>query len=48
MVEVDPQGAACAALKRAVFHAMGSQTMQRNPAFPPVLTSYKLREIERF
>jgi hypothetical protein len=26
---------------------MGSKTMQRSPAFPPVLTSYKLREIER-
>src|SRR5262245_15948937 len=26
---------------------MGSKTMQRSPAFPPVLTSYKLLEIER-
>src|SRR5262252_9243027 len=47
MVEVDPQGAACAALQRAVFHAMGSKTIQRNPAFPPVLTRYQLREMER-
>ena len=37
----------CAALKRAVSHAMGSKTMPRSPAFPPVLTSYKLLEIER-
>jgi hypothetical protein len=37
----------CTALKRAVSHAMGSKTMQRSPAFPPVLTSYKLLEIER-
>src|SRR5262245_4233432 len=27
---------------------MGSQTIPRSPAFPPVLTSYKLLEIERF
>src|SRR5947208_15571826 len=26
---------------------MGSKTIQRSPAFPPVLTSYKLLEIER-
>jgi len=26
---------------------MGSKTMQRSPAFPPVFTSYKLLEIER-
>src|SRR5262245_44537485 len=26
---------------------MGSQTIPRSPAFPPVLTSYKLLEIER-
>src|SRR5262249_23940304 len=26
---------------------MGSKTMQRSPAFPPVLTRYKLLEIER-
>ena len=47
MVEVDPEGAACAARKRAVFHAMGLKTRQRSPAFPPVLTSYKPLEIER-
>src|SRR5262249_43758919 len=47
MVEVDPQGAACATRKRAVFHAMGSKTMQRSSAFPPVFTSYKPLEIER-
>src|SRR4029434_6494027 len=35
-------GVACAARKRAVFHAMGSKMMQRSPAFPPVLTGYKL------
>ena len=32
---------------RNPFYAMGSKTMQRSPAFPPVLTSYKLREIAR-
>jgi len=42
-----PKGTACTALKRAVFQAMGSKTMQRSPAFPPVLTRYKLLEIER-
>jgi hypothetical protein len=47
MVAVDPSGTACAARKRAVFHAMGSKTMPRSPAFPPVLTRYKLLEIER-
>src|SRR5215475_6230755 len=47
MVAVDLSGAACAARKRAVFHAMGSKTIPRSPAFPPVLTSYKLLEIER-
>jgi hypothetical protein len=26
---------------------MSSKTMRRSPAFPPVLTGYKLREIER-
>jgi hypothetical protein len=26
---------------------MGSKTIPRSPAFPPVLTSYKLLEIER-
>src|SRR5262249_29257421 len=47
MVAVDLSGAACAARRRAVFHAMGLKTMQRSLAFPPVLTSYKLLEIER-
>src|SRR5215470_15772968 len=31
----------------SVFRAMGSQTIPRSPAFLPVLTSDKLREIER-
>src|SRR5262245_39537547 len=48
MVEVDPSGAACAALKRAVFQVMGSKTIPRSPAFPPVFTRYKLLYIERF
>src|SRR5215510_6297454 len=47
MVAVEPSGPACTARKRAVFHAMGSKTIPRRPAFPPVLTSYKLLEIER-
>ena len=47
IVAVDPSGAAYAALQHAIAHAMGSKTMQRSPALPPVLTSYKLLEIER-
>src|SRR5215470_3762557 len=47
MVAVDLSGAACAARRRAVSHAMGLKAMRRSPAFPPVLTSYKLLEIKR-
>jgi hypothetical protein len=47
MVEVDPSGAAGTARKRAMFHAMGSQTMPRNPALPPGGTSDTLRDMER-
>jgi hypothetical protein len=47
MVAVDPSGAVCTARKRALFYAMGLKTMRRSLAFPPVLTSYKLLEIER-
>src|SRR5262249_62049386 len=38
---------ACTTQKRAAFQVMGSKTMQCSPAFPLVLTSYKLLEIER-
>src|ERR687887_77175 len=47
MVAVGPQGPAGAARRHAVFQAMGLKTIQRSPAFPLVLTSYKLLEIER-
>jgi IS1 family transposase len=47
MVAVDLSGVACPARQCTVFHAMGAQTIQRRPAFLPVLTSYKLLEIER-
>ena len=38
---------ACTTQKRAAFQVMASKTMQCSPAFPLVLTSYKLLEIER-
>jgi hypothetical protein len=47
MMAVDLSGAACAARRRAVFHAMGVQTMRRRLAFPPVLTRDKRRAIAR-
>src|SRR5215470_5778190 len=47
MVAVDPSGGACATRRRTVCHAMSLKTMRRSLAFPPVLTSYKLLEIER-
>jgi len=47
MVAVDPSGAACAARRRAVFHAMRLQTMRRSLAFPPVLTSDTRRAMEQ-
>src|SRR6266446_7244934 len=47
MMAVDLSGAACAARRRAVFHAMGVKTMRCSLAFPPVLTSDKRRAIAR-
>src|SRR2546423_4012014 len=47
MMAVALSGAACAARRRAVFHAMGVQGMRRRLALPPVLTSYKRRDIAR-
>jgi hypothetical protein len=43
MVAVDLSGAAQAARKCTVFPVMGLKTIQRRPAFPPELMSYKLR-----
>jgi hypothetical protein len=47
MMAVGLSGAACAARRRAVFHAMGVQTMRRRLAFPPVLTCDKRRAMAR-
>jgi hypothetical protein len=47
MMAVGLSGAACAARSRAVFHAIGLKTRRRSLAFPPVLTSDKLRAMER-
>src|SRR4030095_16787475 len=47
MVAVDPSGVVFTARKCAVFHAIGSKTIQRSPAFRPVCTRSKLREMER-
>ena len=37
----------CASLKRSSFHEIGPQTVRGVTAPQPVLTSYKLLEIER-
>src|SRR5215467_3792416 len=47
MMAIDLSGAACAARKRAVFHAMGLQTMRHRLVFPPVLTRDKRRAMAR-
>src|SRR5262245_41452207 len=47
MMAIDLSGAACAARRRAVFHAMGVQTMRHRLAFPPVLTRHKRRAMAR-
>src|SRR5215510_5412225 len=47
MIAVGRSRAACAARRRAVFHAMGLQTMRRSLAFPPVLTSDTRRAMEQ-
>src|SRR4051812_11749198 len=47
MIAVDLSGAACAARRRAVFHAMGLQTTRHRLAFPPVLLRDKRRAMER-
>ena len=47
MVEVRLSGETYASVWRSSFHAIGSQTARRCPAPQPVLTRYKLLEIER-
>jgi hypothetical protein len=47
IVVIDLKGPVCTTRKRTVLHAVGSKTIPRSPVFPPVLTSYKLLEIER-
>src|SRR5215470_6660259 len=47
MMAIDLSGAACAARRRAVFHAMGVQTMRHRLVFPPVLTRDKRRAMAR-
>src|SRR5215831_8856585 len=47
MMAIDLSGAACAARRRAVFHAMGLQTMRHRLAFPPVVTRHKRRAMAR-
>jgi hypothetical protein len=47
MMAIDLSGAACAARRRAVFHALGVETMRHRLVFPPVLTRDKRRAIAR-
>ena len=47
MMAIDLSGAACAARRRAVFHALGVKTMRHRLVFPPVLTRDKRRAIAR-
>src|SRR5215470_12078388 len=47
MIAIDLSGAACAARRRAVFHAMGVQTMRHRLVFPPLLTRDTRRAMAR-
>src|SRR5262252_5853035 len=47
MMAIALSGAACAARRRAVFYAIGVQTMRHRLAFPPVLTRDKRRAMAR-
>ena len=47
MGAVDLSRSACTARQRAVFHAMGAQTIPRRRAFPPGVTSDTGRERAR-
>ena len=47
MMAIDLSGAACAARRRAVFHALGVETRRHRLVFPPVLTRDKRRAMAR-